>query len=55
MCNGIVHSLAFSGFNVTLVNIAESSLRNAIVTIEKNLDRQVNKENILKASPPLQI
>jgi 3-hydroxybutyryl-CoA dehydrogenase len=46
MGNGIAHSFAFSGFTVTLIDISEDSLRNAIVTINKNLDRQVFKEVI---------
>ncbi len=46
MGNGIAHSFAFSDFNVVLIDISEDSLRNAIVTISKNLDRQVIKEII---------
>nr|MBC7612593.1 3-hydroxybutyryl-CoA dehydrogenase [Pseudopedobacter sp.] len=46
MGNGIAHSFAFSGFNVTLIDVSEDSLRNAIVTIHKNLDRQVAKDLI---------
>ena len=55
MGNGIAHVLAQSGFYVNLVDISESALSNAIVTITKNLDRQItkgiltesNKENTL--------
>ena len=55
MGNGIAHGLAQSGFYVNLVDISESALSNAIVTITKNLDRQItkgiltesNKENTL--------
>ena len=46
MGNGIAHSFAFSGFGVTLIDVSEDSLRNAIVTINKNLDRQVSKDLI---------
>ena len=43
MGNGIAHILAQSGFNVNLIDISESALSNAIVTINKNLDRQITK------------
>ncbi len=46
MGNGIAHSFAFSGFKVILIDVSEDSLSNAIVTINKNLDRQVSKEII---------
>ena len=43
MGNGIAHILAQSGFNVNLIDISELALSNAIVTITKNLDRQITK------------
>ena len=43
MGNGIAHILAQSGFYVNLVDISEQALSNAIVTITKNLDRQIAK------------
>lgn len=46
MGNGIAHVFARYGFDVSLVDIHEESLTKAIATIEKNLDRQVNKQQI---------
>ena len=43
MGNGIAHSFAQNKFDVFLIDISEEALRNAIVTITKNLDRQVTK------------
>ena len=46
MGNGIAHTFAQKGFNVNLVDISADALEKAINTIEKNLDRMVQKENI---------
>jgi len=46
MGNGIAHVAAVSGFNVKLIDVSEDALQNAVATIKKNLDRQVNKEKI---------
>ena len=46
MGNGIAHAFAQYNFNVRLVDISEVSLQKALITIEKNLDRMVNKEKI---------
>ncbi|MEO1653456.1 MAG: 3-hydroxybutyryl-CoA dehydrogenase [Bacteroidota bacterium] len=43
MGNGIAHVFAQSGFSVNLMDISEAALERALKTIEKNLDRQVNK------------
>ncbi|HRH70470.1 MAG TPA: 3-hydroxybutyryl-CoA dehydrogenase [Flavobacteriales bacterium] len=43
MGNGIAHVLAQNGHAVTLIDIAQASLDKALVTIAKNLDRQVAK------------
>lgn len=43
MGNGIAHIFAQNGFEVTLVDVAASALDKALVTIGKNLDRQVAK------------
>ena len=43
MGNGIAHVFAQNGFNVTLIDIAQAPLDKAIITIEKNLERQVAK------------
>jgi len=43
MGNGIAHTFAQGGFQVSLVDINQNALNNAINTISKNLDRQVNK------------
>ena len=46
MGNGIAHTFAQKNFNVNLVDISVDSLKRAISTIEKNLDRMVLKEKI---------
>lgn len=46
MGNGIAHTFAQFGYNVTLVDISQDALDKAIVTITKNLDRMVAKEKI---------
>lgn len=43
MGNGIAHCYAQKGFLVTLVDVSELNLSNAIVTISKNIDRQITK------------
>ncbi|HEY8934117.1 MAG TPA: 3-hydroxybutyryl-CoA dehydrogenase [Cyclobacteriaceae bacterium] len=44
MGNGIAHVFAQHGFSVSLIDIQEAALKNALQTIEKNLDRQVSKQ-----------
>jgi 3-hydroxybutyryl-CoA dehydrogenase len=46
MGNGIAHVFAQSGFNVTLVDVAQAALDRAISTIGKNLDRQIAKGSL---------
>lgn len=46
MGNGIAHAFAQCGYTVKLVDINEEALKKAIVTISKNLDRQVQKGTI---------
>jgi len=46
MGNGIAHTFAQFGYPVKLVDISEESLKKAIATITKNLDRMVEKEKI---------
>ena len=46
MGNGIAHVFAQHGYQVALVDISEAALDKALATIEKNLDRQVQKEKI---------
>ncbi len=43
MGNGIAHVCAQQGFAVSLVDVQQASLDKALVTIAKNLDRQVSK------------
>ena len=43
MGNGIAHVFAQKGFAVNLIDSNKMALDKAIITIEKNLDRQVNK------------
>ncbi|HQV74885.1 MAG: 3-hydroxybutyryl-CoA dehydrogenase [Flavobacteriales bacterium] len=49
MGNGIAHVFAQSGHSVTLIDIAQASLDKALVTIGKNLDRQVAKGTLTEA------
>ncbi|MDO7172768.1 3-hydroxyacyl-CoA dehydrogenase family protein [Mariniflexile sp. AS56] len=46
MGNGIAHTFAQSNFKVNLIDISETSLKNGLATITKNLDRMVAKETI---------
>ncbi len=46
MGNGIAHVCAQFGYQVALVDIAQTALDKAIATITKNLDRQVQKGSI---------
>lgn len=46
MGNGIAHVFAMHGFSVTLVDISEVALENALATISSNLDRMLVKEKI---------
>ncbi len=46
MGNGIAHVFAQTGYEVSLIDIAQTSLDKGIATITKNLDRQLKKEKI---------
>lgn len=46
MGNGIAHVFAQYGFRVSLIDISEEALKKALATIEKNLNRQVEKGTI---------
>ncbi|MXV37788.1 3-hydroxybutyryl-CoA dehydrogenase [Flavobacteriaceae bacterium Ap0902] len=46
MGNGIAHVFAQNGFEVSLVDISQEALDNALNTIGKNLDRMIAKEKI---------
>lgn len=46
MGNGIAHVFAQSGFAVNLIDVSKPQLDKAIVTITKNLDRQLSKGSI---------
>ena len=46
MGNGIAHTFAQCGFEVSLIDISQNSLNIGLNTIEKNLDRMVKKEKI---------
>ena len=49
MGNGIAHVFAQNGFKVSLVDVSAEALKKAMMTIEKNLDRQVAKETITES------
>lgn len=46
MGNGIAHTFALSGYNVSLIDLSQDRLDQGIKTIESNLERQVKKEKI---------
>ena len=46
MGNGIAHVFAQHGYQVSLIDISEDALKKALSTIEKNLERQVQKEKV---------
>lgn len=46
MGNGIAHVLAQAGYEVLLNDISQDSLDQALVTIRRNLDRQISREKI---------
>jgi 3-hydroxybutyryl-CoA dehydrogenase len=46
MGNGIAHTFAQSGFNVSLVDISQENIDRGMATIAKNLDRMIAKERI---------
>ena len=46
MGNGIAHTFAQNNFKVSIVDISIESLKKALATIEKNLNRLVAKEKI---------
>ncbi|MEN8124367.1 MAG: 3-hydroxybutyryl-CoA dehydrogenase [Bacteroidota bacterium] len=46
MGNGIAHVFAQNGFQVNLIDISQNALERALSTINKNLERLLNKERI---------
>ena len=46
MGNGIAHTFAQSGYEVSLIDISADSLHRGMNTIEKNLDRMLKREKI---------
>ena len=46
MGNGIAHVFALAGFDVLLTDISEDSLKKALETVGRNLDRQVSRGKI---------
>ena len=46
MGNGIAHTFAQNGYNVSLADVSADALEKALQTIEKNLDRQLAKQAI---------
>lgn len=49
MGNGIAHTFAQFGYQVNLIDINDDALKKALSTIEKNLDRQLNKGTLSEA------
>jgi 3-hydroxybutyryl-CoA dehydrogenase len=50
MGNGIAHVFAQAGFNVSLMDIRQEALDKALVTIGKNMDRQIAKGALTEES-----
>ncbi len=46
MGNGIAHVFAVRGYNITLIDVSDEILENALGNIKKNMERQVKKEII---------
>ncbi len=46
MGNGIAHVFALNGYQVTLIDVAQTALDKALATIKKNNDRMVTKASI---------
>ena len=46
MGSGIAHVAALNGFDITIIDVSESVLKDAFETIGKNMNRQVNKQKI---------
>ncbi len=46
MGNGIAHVFAMKGYQVNLIDVSADALKRAMATIEKNLDRMIQKEKI---------
>ncbi|MBS7843213.1 3-hydroxybutyryl-CoA dehydrogenase [Pseudomonas fluorescens] len=46
MGNGIAQVCALAGFDVTLIDISEAALHKAVVTVSKNLNRQIAKHTL---------
>src|SRR5260221_3194940 len=49
MGNGIAHVFAQSGFDVTMIDVAEAALAKGRETIASNLDRQIKKGTLPEA------
>jgi len=50
MGNGIVHVSALSGFDTIMMDIQQKALDQALLTINNNMDRQINKNIITEQS-----
>jgi 3-hydroxybutyryl-CoA dehydrogenase len=49
MGNGIAHTFAQFGYNVSLMDVNDAALQKALTTIAKNIDRQVAKGSVTEA------
>ena len=49
MGNGIAHTFAQFGYNVSLMDVSEPALQKAMATIAKNIDRQIAKGAVTEA------
>ena len=53
MGNGIAHVFAQYGFKVALIDIDETRLKNGLANIEKNIDRQILKDQLKSSEKAL--
>lgn len=49
MGNGIAHTFALYGFNVSLIDVSDEALQRGLQTIAANLDKQIKKGTIAQA------
>jgi 3-hydroxybutyryl-CoA dehydrogenase len=53
MGNGICHVFSQHGFNVSMMDVSQEAMNKAMVTISKNMDRQIAKQTMTEAEKEL--
>jgi|688.fasta_scaffold31397_4 3-hydroxybutyryl-CoA dehydrogenase len=49
MGNGICHVFAQNGYNVSMMDVSQDAMNKAMITIGKNMDRQIAKQSMTEA------